>query len=275
MIFDLLNYQIILALVLIGAIAGFSAGLLGIGGGMIIVPILTMIFTAYQFPQSLILKMAIATSMATIVFTSLSSIRSHQKKNAINWQLMMQFTPGILLGSFLASMGVFSWIKGQYLALFFACFVGYSAYKMLTNAKKPEREFRSQPLWILSLVGILVGFLSGLVGAGGGFLMVPYMVYIGVPMQKSVAISAATGFPIALFNSIGFIFAGQSLSDLPEFSLGYIYTPALIVISLVSVFFAPLGAKAAHVLPVAQLKRIFGCVLIILAFYMFIKGLEL
>ncbi len=267
----MLEIPYIILLILLGIVAGFCAGLMGIGGGMIMVPFLTMIFSHLQFEHDYILKMAIATSMTTICFTALSSIRAHRQKGAVDWYLFTRFTPGIMVGSFLSSAGVFALIKGDFLSIFFALFVGYSAYRMISRAHHQDRPYNEPKLWVILLVGVLVGFLSGLVGAGGGFLMVPFLIHIGVSAPRAVGTSAATGFPIALFNAMGYIYSGYSLPNLPEYSLGYIYLPALVIISLFSVCMAPMGARLAHKLPVPTLKKIIGYILFILAFYMFLR----
>ena len=168
---------------------------------------------------------------------------------------------------------MFAVLKGGSLALFFAVFVGFSATQMLLD-KKPKAS-RTLPgtagQWG---AGTVIGFLSGLVGAGGGFVSVPFMTWCNVVIHNAVATSAALGFPIALANTVGYVFAGQGVADLPNGSLGYVYLPALMVIASVSVIMAPLGVKAAHALPVKSLKRAFAGILYLLAAYMLFKGLQ-
>jgi uncharacterized membrane protein YfcA len=229
----------------LGLLTGFLAGLLGIGGGMVMVPFLTLILGDRGVSPDLAVKMAIATSMATIIFTSVSSVRAHHQKKAVRWDLVKGLAPGIIMGSFIASMGAFSALKGSYLALFFALFVG---------------------------AGGVIGFLSGMVGAGGGFVSVPFMTWCNVAIHNAVATSAALGFPIALANVIGYVVAGQNVENLPANSVGYLWIPGLVVIASCSVFMAPVGASAAHKLPVKQLKRAFASVLYVLAAYMLYKG---
>lgn len=263
-----------LMLAVLGVCTGFLAGLLGIGGGMIMVPFLTYLLALKGAAPDLAVKMAIATSMATIVFTSISSVRAHHKRGAVRWDLVKSLTPGILLGGMVASLGVFSLLKGAWLALFFAFFVGFSATQMMLDKKPaPTRQMPGTAGSVTA--GGVIGFLSGLVGAGGGFVSVPFMVWCNVAVHSAVATSAALGFPIALTNALGYVVAGQSLTQLPEGSVGYIYLPALLVISVTSVVMAPLGVKAAHALPVAKLKRVFASVLYVLAAYMVYKGLSI
>lgn len=262
---------LILALAVLGLGTGFLAGLLGIGGGMIMVPFITAILSARGVPGDLAIKMAIASSMATIVFTSISSVRAHHKRGAVRWDLVRALAPGIVLGAGVGSLGVFAVLKGSSLALFFALFVSFSATQMFLD-KKPAPT-RQMPGTAGQLgAGGFIGFLSGLVGAGGGFVSVPFMTWCNVPIHNAVATSAALGFPIALANVVGYVISGQSVTSLPAGSLGYVWLPALGVIATCSVLTAPLGAKAAHNLPVKKLKRVFASLLFGLAAYMFWKG---
>ncbi len=264
---------LILVLLLMGAGGGFAAGLLGIGGGMVLVPFITMIFTARQFAPQLVVHMAIATSLATILFTSLSSVRAHHLHGAVLWPVVRLLAPGIVLGAWLGP-----WIGQQLdaalLALLFAAFVAFSATQMLLN-KKPAATRQLPGAGGMLAAGSAIGVVAGLVGAGGGFLSVPFMSWCNVKIHNAVATSAALGFPIALAGTLSNIYFGWNASQLPPYSLGYIYVPALAVIALASVAMAPLGARAAHRLPVVRLKRIFALVLYALAAYMLWKGLSL
>ncbi|MBN8509129.1 MAG: sulfite exporter TauE/SafE family protein [Burkholderiales bacterium] len=267
-----LEWLLIVELALLGLATGFLAGLLGIGGGMIMVPFITLILGHRGVAPDLAVKMAIATSMATIVFTSVSSVRAHHKRGAVRWDLVRGLAPGIVAGSLLGSLGVFAVLKGSWLAVFFGLFVGFSATQMFRDRKpKPTRQMPGAAGQFGAGSGI--GFLSGLVGAGGGFISVPFMTWCNVPIHNAVATSAALGFPIAVANVVGYVASGLGLAGLPAGSLGYIWLPALAVIASCSVFTAPLGAKAAHGLPVAKLKRVFATVLYVLAAYMLYKGL--
>ena len=257
--------QMVIELALLGLIAGLLAGLLGIGGGMLVAPVMTMILEARGLATNVSVKMAIATSMAMIVFTSLSSVRAHHQRGTVRWDIVKALAPGIALGGALASAGVFAVLKGGVLSLVFAVFVGFSATQMLLN-RQPKASRQS--------AGTGIGFLSGLVGAGGGFVSVPYLVAHNVPMLNAVSTSAALGFPIALFNSLGYIAAGWHNPDLPAPSLGYIWLPGLLVIASCSVLTAPLGAKMAHRLNLVALKRVFAFMLYGLCIHMLLKGLS-
>jgi uncharacterized membrane protein YfcA len=262
-----MDWGLVGILLLMGAGGGFMAGLLGIGGGMVLVPFITMIFTAKGFPPALVVHMAIATSLATIMFTSLSSVRAHHRHGAVQWRIVALLAPGIVVGSWIGP-----WIGKQMntaaLSLLFAVFVAFSAAQMLLN-KKPAagRELPGVPGMFAA--GGAIGTVAGLVGAGGGFISVPFMTWCNVRIHQAVATSAALGFPIALSGTLSNIYFGWSEPGLPAYSLGFIYLPALAVIVVASVTMAPLGARTAHRMDVAALKRAFAVVLFGLAAYMF------
>jgi len=267
-----LDPVLIVELVALGLCTGFLAGLLGIGGGMIMVPFITHVLSTRGVAPDLAVKMAIATSMATIIFTSIASLRAQHQRGAVRWDIAKRLAPGIVLGAALASLGVFALLKGNWLALVFAAFVSFSATQMLIDKKPKASRTLPGPAGQLG-AGTVIGFLSGLVGAGGGFVSVPFMTWCNVAIHHAVGTSAALGFPIALANTIGYVIAGQSVPGLPGGSWGYVFLPALGVIAVASVLMAPLGVKAAHALPVKSLKRVFAGILYLLAAYMFYKGL--
>lgn len=223
--------------------------------------------------SDLAIKMALATSMAAIVFTSVSSVRAHHKRGAVRWDLVRSMAPGIVLGAAIASMGIFKNLKGTSLALFFALFVSFSATQLFLDKKpKPSRQVPGAAG--LTGTGTVIGLLSGLVAAGGAFISIPFMTWCNVPVINAVATSAALGFPVALANVAGYTVAGIGLANLPPYSFGYIWLPALIVIIVCSVTTAPMGAAAAHRLPVKRLKRIFAVILYMMAAYMLYRGLK-
>ncbi len=267
-----MDIGLILALLAMGAFGGFAAGLLGIGGGMVLVPFITMIFTARGFAPELTIHMAIATSLATILFTSLSSVRAHHQHGAVLWPVVKLLAPGILVGSWIGP-----WIGKQMnasaLALFFGVFVAFSATQMLIG-KKPAAARALPGAPGMFAAGGVIGTLSGIVGAGGGFVSVPFMTWCGVRIHNAVATSAALGFPIALSGTISNIYYGWGEAGLPDYSLGFVYLPALAIIALASVTMAPLGARTAHKMPVRRLQKIFAVILYALAAYMFWKALN-
>jgi uncharacterized membrane protein YfcA len=238
--------------------------MLGIGGGLVMVPTLTMMFAAQAgFPPGEVLHLALGTSMATILFTSLSSLRAHHKHGAVLWPVVYQITPGILFGTLVGTLFAAN-VPAKPLALFFTVFVCFVAVQMIMNLKpKPSRELPGAGG--VFAVGSGIGALSALVAIGGGSLTVPFLTWCNVRVQNAIGTSAAVGFPIAVGGSLGYIFNGWGHAELPASSLGYVYLPAFARLVPSSMLSAPLGARLAHRLPVATLKRIFAGVLIALA----------
>lgn len=265
-----MDITLVVGLLVLGAFVGFAAGLLGIGGGMLLVPFLTMILTAKQFPEQYVVHMAVATSLATIMFTSISSVRAHHSRGAVLWPVVKLLAPGILIGSWIGP-GIASRMNASTLAVAFGLFVAFSATQMLLDKKPPPARDLPGPLG-MSAAGTGIGVLSGIVGAGGGFISVPFMTWCNVKIHNAVATSAALGFPIALAGTLSYIYFGSKVTDLPEGSLGFIYLPALLVVAIASVLTAPLGAKTAHALPVKSLKKAFAFMLYLLAAYMLFKA---
>ncbi|GAB2180799.1 sulfite exporter TauE/SafE family protein [Denitratisoma sp. agr-D3] len=252
-----------LAYVAVGGVSGFFAGLMGVGGGGIIVPLLAMMFTAQQFPAEHIMHMALGTSLATIVFTSISSLRAHHQHGAVLWPVVKAITPGVALGTFLGAQ-VVGLVSTQFLAIFFVLFMAYVSVQMIVNAKpKPSRELPG-PGGMFA-VGSGIGGVSALVAIGGGSLSVPFMTWCNVRMHHAIGTSAAIGLPIALAGTVGYLVSGYGIGHLPPASLGFIYLPALALMVAASVTTAPFGARLAHRLPVAVLKRIFAAVLLLLS----------
>ena len=267
----ILDPLLIAELLLLGAFAGFLAGLMGVGGGMLMVPFITFVLTRRDVAPALAVKMAIATSMATIVFTSISSVRAHHRRGAVRWDVVRAMAPGIVVGSLLAGAGAFAVVKGSALAIFFGLFVGTAATQMLIDRRpKPTRLLPG--MVGQTAVGAGIGFFSGLVGAGGAFMSVPFMTWCNVSVQNAVATSAALGFPIALANTLGYIYSGRDLPATLPGTLGYVVLPILAVIAVGSMATAPLGARVAHAIDTRHLKRIFAVLLYGLAGYMFWRG---
>ncbi len=268
-----LGLTLILELLALGAVVGFLAGLLGVGGGMMLVPVMAWILTQRHVESGLAVKMAIATSMATILFTSLSSVRAHHRLGAVRWPVVRSMAPGIVGGGLLAGAGAFSVLKGQGLALLFAAFIGYTALQMLLDRKpRPGRELPGA--WGLAGVGGAVGFVSALVGAGGAFLSVPFMTWCNVPPRQAVGTSSALGFPIAAASTVGYVLSGWNLPAALPGAAGYLYLPALAIVAATSVLFAPYGARTAQRINVAVLKRLFALLLLALAASMLHRGLS-
>lgn len=246
-----------------GSIAGVLAGLLGVGGGIVIVPILVFLFTSQAFPREHIMQMALATSLGSIMFTSVSSFRAHHKRGAVHWDIVKRITPGILIGTF-GGTWIAAMLSTTFLKVFFACFLYYVAAQMLANFKpKPARQL-PRPAGMVG-VGSVIGVVSSLVGIGGGSLSVPFMSWCNVPMHHAIGTSAAIGFPIAVAGTLGYIVNGLNITGLPAWNLGYLNIPALFGIAVFSMLTAPLGARLAHKLPVVALKRVFAVFIIIIA----------
>ncbi|VAW58319.1 Uncharacterized UPF0721 integral membrane protein [hydrothermal vent metagenome] len=251
---------------LLGAFVGILAGLLGVGGGLIIVPVLAAIFFYNGLPSEIIMHLALGTSLASILFTSISSVYSHHQHRAVNWHRALKLTPGILLGAWFGGL-LAGKLSSEILKPTFAVFELLVAFYMLWGAK--ARNHNATPsVFNFSFSGAVIGFISSIVGIGGGTLTVPWLMWHGSSIHKAIATSAAVGFPIALGGALSYLYAGWNHSLLPDYSTGFIYLPALLCIISSSVFFAPLGAKLAHKLDVKKLKQVFAFLLIALALYL-------
>lgn len=254
---------------LLGSFAGILAGLLGVGGGIIIVPMLVATFTYQQFPQELIMHLALGTSLASILFTSLSSAYSHHKRGGVNWQIVKHITVGIILGTYAGSF-IAAQIPAKYLQMFFSAFLFYVAFQMIFN-KQPKLTRELPNIIGMNIVGSIIGLISSLVGIGGGTLSVPFMVWHNVEMRKAIGTSSAIGIPIAFSGCFGYFMNGLSVPNLPEYSLGFIFLPALLGMVIFSMMTAPFGAKLAHTLPVVRIKKIFAVLLFIVGVNMLIS----
>ncbi len=257
----------ILMLMLCGGISGFLAGLLGIGGGMILVPFMILVFGHLGFNPEVIVHMAIATGMATILFTTSSAIWAHHKHGSVDWKLVVALSPGMIFGGLVGGSELFEALKTSWLSLFFAIFIVYSSIQMLLNKKpKPGRELPG-PVGLFGF-GTFAGALASLVGAGGAFITVPFMLWCNVKPHNAMASSSGLGFPIAAAATLGYMYGSWGNPNLPVGSLGFVYLPAVACIVAVSIFTAPIGAKMARKLNVGQLKRVFGVMLLFLAAFM-------
>lgn len=260
--------HMLLAYLALGAFVGFLAGLLGIGGGATMVPVLVLLFEAQGFPREHLVHIAVATGMSTILFTSVSSVRAHAKRGAVRWDILKPMVPGILIGGIAGSL-----IAGQIstfaLGVFFAVFVYCMSLNLWLDKLPPSTDGAASGKELFT-AGSFISALSALVAIGGAAMSVPYMVWRNVPLIQAIGTSSAIGFPVALAGTIGYVWTGMA-HDVPRPALGYIYLPAMLGIVAASVLTAPLGARAAHRLPTKILRRVFATLLFLLATRMLIK----
>ena len=257
---------------LIGSVIGFMAGLLGIGGGMVLVPILLFVFGLQGpdagFPPAHLMHMALATAMATIPFTSASSMRAHHVRGSVDWRVVLGMLPGLALGAALGTL-VAGTVPGRPLAIFFAAFIFYAATAMFFDLKPKGTRVLPGRLGLV-LVGAVVAFLSSFLAAGAAFMTIPFMTRCNLPLKRAVGTAAAIGFPLGLAASIGYVMAGLQAGPLPQYSLGFIYLPALAMIVVPSMLTAPLGASASHRMPMKPLRFVFALTLYGIALRMLI-----
>lgn len=261
-----MDIYLIISLLALGVCTGLFAGLFGIGGGGIMVPILTLLFVQHQFPAEHILHMALATSMAAIVPTAISSLRAHHKHHAVLWPVVIKITPGILLGTF-AGTFLASYLSAKPLAIFFSCFMVLVALQMVLNRKpKPSQQLPGR--LGTAAAGSGIGIISALVAIGGGTMTVPFLVWCNVALPVAIGTSAAVGLPIALAGATGYVVNGWNVDGLPAYTLGYVFWPAVGLMAAMSFITAPLGAQLAHKLPIALLKKLFALLLVGLSLQM-------
>lgn len=258
---------------LIGAIAGFTAGLFGVGGGLIIVPILFIVFSQAGYDASVIMHMAVGTSLATIIVTSMSSVMAHHKKGAVLWQVVKNLAPGLVIGAFFGA-GIADYLSGQGLQLVIGVFALWMGIRMFRGAKAQiDNTKQLPPRSAQMLAGGGIGVASAIFGIGGGSLTVPYLNKYGVVMQKAVATSAACGLPIAIAGALGFMWFGAKNAVTTPNTLGYVHIYAFIGISVMSFITAKIGAKVAHKLSPSMLKKCFAGLLSCVGSYFIYQAL--
>ena len=255
--FDITAWSLFLTL---GALVGIVAGLFGVGGGLIIVPVLIWTLPWVGVERMHATHIAVGTSLATIVVTSIAAVRAHQRRGAVLWRKVGLLTPGILVGAWLGGV-VAGLLQGEWLQRIYAGFAILVGLHLLVQAES-QRNL-SIKHWLLALAGLGIGVISALVGIGGGTMTVPLLNATGVEMRKAVATSSACGLPIALAGALSFMVMGWSVSGLPTGSSGYVYWPVVLCIVLTSSLFAPLGAALAHRLPGARLRQVFALFLLL------------
>ncbi|RFC34945.1 MAG: putative membrane protein YfcA [Candidatus Nitrotoga sp. SPKER] len=263
------NIEWITLYIVLGAFVGFMAGFLGLGGGGILVPLLASIFIYQGMSEDSVVHLALGTSLACMIISSSASIRAHAARSTVMWPVVRGMAPGIMVGAFLTAQ-VASTINPSYIALFFTLFMALIAGQMYLNWQpKPSQKptsFRG-----LIVAGIGIGSVSALAAVGGGFLTVAYLGYKNIDMKKAIGTSAAIGFPIAVTGTIGYMMSGWTKTLNDPYTLGYIYVPAFLVISIASFITAPYGARYSHSLPEAYLKKIFAAISLILSIKMLVS----
>jgi len=256
----------------LGAFVGFMAGLLGVGGGGILVPLLAAIFTYQGMGAENVVHLALGTALTCMIISSTASIRAHASRGAIDWRIVGGMAPGIMLGAFLVTQLAAN-VNSAYVALFFALFMALVAGQMFLNWQ-PKPSQKPTTMRGLMAVGTGIGSVSALAAVGGGFLSVAYLGYKNVEMKRAVGTSAAIGFPIAIAGTIGYLISGWSKTAGNPYTLGFIYLPAFLAIALASSMTAPYGARCAHRLPDRHLKKIFAVVSLILSITMLVSIVE-
>ena len=249
-----------------GAVVGVLAGLLGVGGGTVIVPILVAVFPYEGVPPQYVQQLAHGTSLASIMFTSISSARAHHLRGAVRWDIFRHIVPGILLGTFFGGL-IATHLPTMVLTIFFLCFLFAISAQMISNYRPPASRDLPGALGTASVGGV-IGMVSSFVGIGGGSLSVPFMTYCNVPIHTAVGTSAAIGFPIAVAGTLGYIVGGWGRPDLPAACLGFVHLWALFGIACASCLTAPIGVRLSHSLPTKKLKRFF-------AFFLIVVGLKM
>ncbi len=258
-----MNIELLALLLLLGSVVGVLAGLLGIGGGLVVVPALVFLLPKAGVSPEIVMHIALGTSLATIILTSFSSALSHIKLGNVDMFAVKWLIPGVLIGGYFGST-VAEWIPHQYLPKVFGVIVILLSVQMYRSIRRTAVHPMPNPV-ITSLCGGGIGVVSSLVGIGGGSLSVPFLNRHGVEMRKAVGSSAVCGFGIAITGMLGFVVTGSQATDLPEYSWGYVYLPALISIAITSMLTTRVGAKLSAQLPTAQLKRIFAVFLMFVA----------
>ena len=260
--------EILTLYLLLGALAGVLAGLFGIGGGRVIVPVLYFLFLWQGYPAEWLMHMAVASSLATIIFTALSSTYAHHRRGAVLWQSVYLLAPGVALGGVLGA-ALADHLASDVLRIFFGVFQLFVATQLILVASpSPQRELPG-PVGMVS-TGTGIGTFSTLLGIGGGTFTVPFLLWCNVNIRKAVATSAAIGVPIALVGTAGLVAVSWGQETLPTGSTGYVYWPAVVAIAATSVLSAPLGARLAHTLPVPLLQRLFAVVVAIVGIRMLV-----
>ena len=264
-----ITIQIIVFYTLTGFFAGLVGGMTGLSCGVIIVPILHFLFMTQEFPLNMLMQLAVTTSLATIIVTSLSATYMHDRKGSVLWAPVRRIAPGLLIGASLGAL-LADFVSSGVLRIVFGLFEILVGIQMWLNFKPKAHSALPGTLGLVSS-GFGIGLLSTLMGIGGGTLTVPFLLWCNINMRNAVAVSSACGFPIAVAATIALVIVGWNEEAIPAHSLGYLYWPAAIIISAMTILFAPLGARLAHYLPIVILKRIFSVLLVMVGTQMLVS----
>lgn len=256
----------------LGAFAGFFGGLLGIGGGAAMVPVLAFIFSAKGFTPGHVVHLALGTGIATIIFTSASSLTSHHRRGAVNWSIMLRLMPGVIVGT-LGGSFLAGWLDPRLLTIAFTLLIYYLSFQMMRDSR-PAPSGSLPGTAAMSGMGAVVGFLSSLSATGGASLIVPFLIKRNVRVHEAIGTAAAVGWPLAAAGTLGYVLSGADKEGLPAWSVGFVYLPALAWIVAASVAMAPIGARIAHRTPGGTLKRAFAVLLFLLATNMLVSKLR-
>ena len=268
--FSEITLQIIAIYALTGVFAGVIGGMLGLGGGIVIVPVLHFVFMQQGFSSLILMHLAVTTSLATIIVTSLSATYTHHQKKAVLWPMVNRFAPGILIGAALGAV-LADMLSSNVLRIAFGIFEILVAIQIWFEFK-PEAKISLPGTTGMVFAGTGIGLISTILGIGGGTLTVPFLLFCNINIRNAVAISSACGFPIAVAGTTALIIAGWDNSGVPVNAISYLYWPAALIIVAMTVIFAPMGARLAHYLPIRTLKQIFSVLLIIIGVRMLMQS---
>lgn len=253
----------------LGAFVGFFSGMLGIGGGSATVPVLAFIFAAKGFGPEHAVHLALGTGITTMLFTSVVSVRSHHSRRSVNWGAFRAMAPGLLAGTFAGAL-LAGWLDVRVLSIVFTVLIFYFAFQMMrTQTAVPAGTLPGAGA--MSSFGAFIGFISSLSATGGASIVVPFLVRRNVAIHEAIGTAAAVGWPIAAAGALGYIIGGWRTAGLPQYSLGYVYLPALFGVVVAGMLMAPLGAAVAHRTPGRTLRQVFAIVLFALALTMLMK----
>ncbi len=253
----------------LGAFVGFFSGLLGIGGGAAMVPVLAFIFAAKGFAPQSVVHLALGTGIATMLFTAASSARSHHRHRAVNWPVMLKMAPGIIAGTFGGAL-LAGYLDLRVLSLIFTALIYYLATQMLIERKPAPARSMPTPAGVVLAAGA-IGVVSSLTATGGAALVVAFLARRDVRIHEAIGTAAAISWPLAAAGTAGYVLSGLPLQDLPDYSIGYVYLPALAGIATASMLMAPVGARMAHRTPARRLRKVFALVLFSLATSMLVR----